>query len=468
MARAMPGRQAAPDDAVQTARDLSYRDGMIKLLDTPGLGQSHRLRLNTLVRLRWLAIVGQSAAVVIVAYGLRFPLPVSLCFALIACSAWLNLYLTLRYPATHRLPPAAAFAILTFDALQLAGLLYSTGGLTNPFSLLMIVPVVISATSLPLRMTALLGILVMAIATLLAFFHMPLPWYGGAPMALEFVYVAGIWLAVCSTIAFTGIYAFRVAEEARLLANALAATELVLQREQHLSALDGLAAAAAHELGTPLATIALVAKEMERTVGNGDRLHEDVVLLRTQSERCREILKRLTSLSAEGETHMARLALSALVEDVVAPHRDFGVAIRLKPGERVGPEPVGQRNPGVLYGLGNLVENAVDFAREQVSVHWSWDAAQVSFSVVDDGPGFPPEIIDRIGEPYMSTRQGSESGGGLGLGLFIAKTLLERSGASLSFRNSSTPGEGALVAVTWPRDQFLARPQVAGALFDHA
>ena len=232
---------------------------MIKALQMPDLGQSHRLRLNTLVRLRWLAIVGQSVTVIVVAYALEFPLPVGMCFALIALSAWLNLFLTFRYPATHRLKPLAAFGILLFDALQLAGLLYMTGGLTNPFSLLMTVPVVVSATSLPWRMTAALGGLAVATATGLVFFHLPLPWHVEAELAMPFVYVAGMWVAVCSSIAFTGIYAFRVAEEARLLANALTATELVLQREQHLSALDGLAAAAAHELGTPRASLALVA-----------------------------------------------------------------------------------------------------------------------------------------------------------------------------------------------------------------
>jgi two-component system sensor histidine kinase RegB len=435
-------------------------------LNMPDLGQSQRLRLNTLVRLRWLAIVGQSVTVVIVAYGLGFPLPVTLCFVLIACSAVLNVYLTLQYPSTHRLPPSSAFGILTFDAMQLAGLLYMTGGLTNPFSLLMAVPVVVSATSLPLAMTAMLGAMVIAMATLLAFFHLPLPWYDGAELVMPFIYVAGAWVALSSSIAFTGIYAFRVAEEARLLANALSATELVLQREQHLSALDGLAAAAAHELGTPLATIALVAREMERALG-ADPVHaEDVKLLRSQSERCREILKQLTSLSTEGEAHLARLPLTSLVEEIIAPHRDFGIAIKLEPGERQGPEPVGRRNPGVIYGLGNLVENAVDFARKRVSVHWRWNDDEVAFTVVDDGPGFPPEIVSRIGEPYMSTRQGPERGGGLGLGLFIAKTLLERSGATLSFRNSNTPGEGALVEIVWPRSAFLAPVQVTEPMFD--
>ena len=435
---------------------------MVKKQQMPDFQQTARLRLNTLIRLRWLAIIGQSATVVIVAYWLQFPLPVSLCFALIACSAWLNLLLTFRFPAAHRLQPWAALAILTFDALQLAGLLYMTGGLTNPFSVLMTVPVVISATSLPLSLTAILGVFVMALTTLLAFFHLPLPWFSGTELAMPFLYVAGMWMAVLSTVAFTAIYAWRVAEEARLLANALSATELVLQREQHLSALDGLAAAAAHELGTPLATITLVAKEMEKALGNDPKYHEDVTLLRSQSERCRQILKRLTSLSSDSEVHLARMPLTSLVEEVTAPHRDFGIAIRLEPGEQVGPEPIGHRNPGVIYGFGNLVENAVDFATGTVVIRWSWNDRNVVFEIIDDGPGFPPEIIDRIGEPYMSTRQGAEPGGGLGLGLFIAKTLLERSGASLSFSNSNGPGEGAVVEISWARASFT-NPQAADA-----
>jgi two-component system sensor histidine kinase RegB len=273
---------------------------------------------------------------------------------------------------------------------------------------------------------------------------------------MPFIYVAGMWMAVSSSIVFTGLYAWRVAEEARLLATALSATELVLQREQHLSALDGLAAAAAHELGTPLATIALVAKEMERALGQDPRYSEDVTLLRSQSERCRGILKRLTSLSSEGEAHMARLPITSLIEEVTAPHRDFGIAIKLEPKERVGAEPVARRNPGVLYGLGNIVENAVDFAREQVTVHWRWNDETVAIDVIDDGPGFPPEILDRIGEPYMTTRHASEEGGGLGLGLFIAKTLVERSGATIRFANGAKPGMGATVGIIWPRNLFEA------------
>lgn len=422
---------------------------------------SNRLRLNTLIRLRWLAIVGQSAAVLIVAYGFDFPLPVSLCFVLIAASAWLNVVLALRFPAAHRLRPYPALAILMFDALQLAGLLYLTGGLTNPFSVLLTVPVVISATSLPVRLTGILGSFVVAAATFLAVYHMPLPWFPGTELPMPLVYVAGVWLGVVSSITFTGIYAWRVAEEARLLAAALNATELVLQREQHLSAIDGLAAAAAHELGTPLATIALVSREMERALGNDPRYKEDVTLLRSQSERCRDILKRLQSLSSEMDTPLMRLPLTSMIEEVSAPHRDFGIKITLQSREQGGPEPVGQRKPGVIYGLGNLVENAVDFAKANVWVRWRWNDATVSITITDDGPGFLPDIIDRIGEPYMSTRQGMEPGGGLGLGLFIAKTLLERSGAAIKFRNSTVQGEGAVVEISWSRAAFAAPEALA-------
>jgi len=425
-------------------------------LRTPNIRFRRSLRLNTLIRLRWLAIVGQSAAVLVVFFGLGFPLPVGPCFALIAVSAWLNLYLTFRYPSVHLLPPKAALAILTFDASQLAGLLYLTGGITNPFSLLMIVPVVISATSLPLRWTALLGLYVIAIAALVSIFHLPLPWRPGTELVVPYIHVVGMLIAFVSTTAFTGIYAYRVAEEAHLLADALTATELVLQREQHISALDGLAAAAAHELGTPLATITLVAREMEKSLGQDPRFHEDVTLLRSQSERCREILKRLTSLSSESEEHMARLPLTSLIEEMAAPHRDFGIDIEFQPEACDGPEPVGRRNPGVIYGLGNLVENAVDFARNHVIIRWSWDHAMVRITIVDDGPGFPAEVLDRIGEPYVSRRPaGATAGGGLGLGLFIAKTLLERSGAALDFANAGDEGKGAMVSIRWPRERFL-------------
>jgi two-component system sensor histidine kinase RegB len=271
-----------------------------------------------------------------------------------------------------------------------------------------------------------------------------------------------MWFALVSSLAFTAIYAFKVAEEARQLATALNAAELVLQREQHLTALDGLAAAAAHELGTPLATITVVIRELEKSLSGREGIAEDIALLRSQAERCREILKRLTSLSTEEEEHFSRMPFTSLVEEIVAPHRNFGVEIETQKQDCIGREPVGRRNPGVIYGLGNFVENAVDFARSRVLLRWRWDQDSVMLSIIDDGPGFPVSTLDRLGEPYTTNRTGraDEAGGGLGLGVFIAKTLLERSGASIRFQNGSEPGLGAVVEIRWPRGALDDAPAI--------
>ncbi|OHV79247.1 ActS/PrrB/RegB family redox-sensitive histidine kinase [Ensifer sp. LCM 4579] len=412
------------------------------------LNGNRSLRLQTLVRLRWLAVGGQSVAVIVTALWLQFPLPLVSCSALIASLALLNAFLTVRYPPTHRLTAPAAFVLLGLDLAQLTALVFITGGLANPFAPLLCVPVIISSASQPKPHSIVLaGFAVMGI-TALAFSPFPLPWYPGTVLLMPSVLTIGIWFAIVSMTAFAAFYTYRVSLEASELSEALTATELVLQREKHLSQLDGLAAAAAHELGTPLATISVVAKEMERELGDDPRFGEDVHLLRSQSERCRDILKRLTTLSSESEEHMRLLPLSSLIEEVMAPHREFGIEIKLvEKGDRAG-EPVGTRNAGILYGLGNLLENAVDYARKAVTVTVEHTAERVRVTIADDGDGFAPDILARIGEPYVTRRQKEDSAGGLGLGLFIAKTLLERSGARLRFENGNP---GARVSVEWPR-----------------
>lgn len=412
---------------------------------------SRRVRLQTLVRLRWLAVGGQAATVAIVAFWLQFPLPLLPCSVLIACLAWINLFLTLRYPPTHRLDAPAAFALLGLDLLQLCGLLFITGGLANPFSVLVCVPVIISFASQPIRYSMALILAAMVAITSLAFSPFPLPWYAGGIVAIDQVMQLGVWCSIASTMAFAAFYAYRVSMEASQLADALAATELVLQREKHLSQLDGLAAAAAHELGTPLATISIVAKEMERELGRDERYREDVALLRSQSERCRDILRRITTLSAENEAHMRNLTLSSMMEEVLAPHREFGIQLVLVEETPRAGEPVLHRNAGIMYGLGNLVENAVDYARERVTVTVSFDAERLTITIEDDGVGYAPDILTRIGEPYVTTRQRDDAAGGLGLGLFIAKTLLERSGATLTFANREQETPGARIRIEWPR-----------------
>jgi two-component system, sensor histidine kinase RegB len=412
---------------------------------------SRTLRLQTIVRLRWLAVGGQSLAVLIIAFWLQFPLPLVACSTLIALLACVNAYLTVRYPPAHRLRPPAAFILLGIDLAQLTVLLFITGGLANPFAPLVCVPVIISSASQPKWHSVALAVLAIFGITALAFSPFPLPWYPGVELLIPPVLTAGFWFAIASTTAFAAFYTYRVSLEASELSEALAATELVLQREKHLSQLDGLAAAAAHELGTPLATISVVAKEMERELGNDPRFGEDVHLLRSQSERCRDILKRLTTLSSENEAHMRHLPLSSLIEEVMAPHREFGIRLNLvERGDRAS-EPVGNRNAGILYGLGNLLENAVDYAKKEVTVTVSHTPDVVSVTIEDDGDGYAPDVLSRIGEPYVTRRQKDDSAGGLGLGLFIAKTLLERSGAKLSFENGGPERPGARVSVEWPR-----------------
>ncbi len=416
------------------------------------------VRLHTLVRLRWLAVIGQTTAVLVVYLGLDFELPILACLAVIALAAWLNVAVRLRFRKTQRVEPARAAWLLAFDIAELAILLFLTGGLENPFAFLLLGPVLLSATALPPRLTLMLGGFAAACATALIFVHYPLPWDVDQPLDLPPIYTMGVWLSLLLAIGFIGAYAWQLTEEARQLADALAATELVLAREQHLSQLDGLAAAAAHELGTPLATITVIAKEIEREIKPDAPHAEDVRLLREQVQRCRGILAKLTQLSASTEP-IDRVPLSALIEEVVAPHRNFGVAIKVVPVPHAGTEPIGRRNPLLLYGLGNLLENAVDFARERVEVTAEWSGEEVVLTINDDGPGFAPEIMERIGEPYVTSRARvhpsvDAEAGGLGLGLFIAKTLLERSGAKLLFANRAAPLHGASVRAAWARADF--------------
>jgi len=423
--------------------------------------EAHRtgrsVRLDTLVRLRWLAVIGQTTAVLVVYFGLDYELPIWGCLAVIALAAWLNVALRIRFPMTQRLEPDRAAWLLAFDIAELAVLQFFTGGLQNPFAFLFLGPVLISATALPPRMTLMLGGFAIACATLLVFVHDPLPWDTEPPLELPAVYVMGVWLSILLSIAFIGLHAWQITEESRQLADALAATELVLAREQHLSQLDGLAAAAAHELGTPLATITLIARELQLAITPDSEHADDVRLLNEQAKRCRAILAKLTELSS-GDP-FDRMKLSTLIEEVVAPHRDFGVAINVALSAGDVDEPVGGRNPAILYGLGNLLENAVDFARERVDVAASWSGQDVAVTITDDGPGFAPEIMDRIGEPYVTSRRQQRQSvdgeaSGLGLGFFIAKTLLERSGATLDFENRAFPDRGAVVRVHWGRTDF--------------
>jgi two-component system, sensor histidine kinase RegB len=410
------------------------------------------VRLATLVGLRWLAIAGQAIGVLFVEFGLGFPMPLAECLLLIGLSVLLNLWLVLRLGEGYRPTAMVATLQLAWDLCQLSALLALTGGLENPFSLLLLAPVSVSATTLPQRSTFVLAALAVVLASALSVFHLALPWTPERQLTFDRVYVIGIWVSiVCGTV-FIAAYTNRVAYDARQLSDALAATELALSRHEQLSALDGLAAAAAHELGTPLSTILLAAREIRDEVPEGP-VREDIQLIMSQAQRCREILVKLRSLRETPGDPFAAVPVHELLAELTTSHDVGDKDISIDSERTTGPEPVIRRNAALLYGLGNLIENAAQFAATSVQIEAGWDKATVTVTITDDGPGFPPDLIARLGEPYLTTRARNMEGeepGGLGLGIFIAKTLLERTGARIRFENDSAKGH-AKVRIVWPR-----------------
>jgi two-component system, sensor histidine kinase RegB len=407
-----------------------------------------RISLRTLVPIRWVAIAGQALTVLIVHYGLGYRLPLFAALGVVAGSVVLNVALILLRQAAARLGERDAALCLGYDILQLAILLYLTGGLQNPFSILILAPVTVAATILSRRPVIALSVLAVAAISVLALWHMPLPWRT-EPLVFPPELVLGIWVALVLATVFIGGYTWSVAQEARRLRDAVAATQLALAREQRISAVGALAAAAAHELGSPLATIAVVARELAHDLPADSPHADDAALLLSQSERCRKILAELARQPEhDGGSPYTRLPISALVETAGTLHQHEGVKLIFATAGQPGPEePLVRRSPEIMHGLNNLIQNAVQFARREVSVTTFWDKATVTVEIADDGPGFPLHLLGRLGEPYISTRAGAADH--MGLGIFIAQSLLERSGAGLVFDN--LPEGGAHVAISWNR-----------------
>ena len=416
------------------------------------------VKLRTLTALRWLAVAGQTAAIAFVHFGLGFPIALGLCLAAIAASAWLNLFVTLRFSPQRFLSDREAIAYIAFDIIQLCVLLALTGGLLNPFSVLIIAPVTIAASVLPLRATALIGSLAVAGVSLLALYHLPLPWRVDETIALPGIYKVGVWAALTFSVVFFAAYAHRIAAESAQMRSALAATQLVLSREERLAALGGLAAAAAHELGTPLATIQVTAKEMAREFKDGGPLKEDAELLVSQAERCRDILGRLSQRGEEGDAVLDQLTIDALLHEAADPFLDQqdgpSVIFDLVPLAGAKETLILRRQPEILYGLRNFIENAAEFAHSKVLLMAEWSPETLTIAIHDDGPGFSQDVLARLGEPYVGGQRSPRKKSGLGLGFFISKTLLERTGAQIRFDNQPWRNyhgvSGAWVEAQWP------------------
>ncbi len=421
-------------------------------------GRSNWIRLRTLIILRWVAIIGQAAAILISAQVFSLILPLGACTVVIGVSIVANLCADFIYPENKRLSEQEAVLWFVFDMMQLTLLLYLTGGLNNPFAILILAPVTIAATFLHLRHTVLLGFLAILALTLVARFNLPLVTETGEPLETPGLFLFGFWLALITGVVFLGLYTHRVINEMHNMSDALAATQLALAREQKLTDLGGVVAAAAHELGTPLATIKLVSSELMEELSENQELLDDAALIREQADRCRDILRSM-GRAGKDDLHLRVAPFEAVVAEAAEPHvsRGIDVSINIESETRRSEQPLIERRPEIIHGLRNLIQNAVDFATAAVEVRLDWTEDTIKLSIADDGPGFPSGVIGRIGDPFVGRRQNPSRPGyeSMGMGLFIAKTLLERTEATLDFTNTGLKASGghigARVETLWPR-----------------
>ncbi|KEP70321.1 ActS/PrrB/RegB family redox-sensitive histidine kinase [Thioclava sp. BHET1] len=443
----------------------------------PGPPETHQdwVRLRTLIYLRWIAIAGQLAAILIAYSFFNIALDLPLCFATVGAAVAANLIAIFSFPDTKRLTQPEAAATLMFDMAQLAILLAITGGLSNPFALLILVPVTIAATALKRSATIALGLSTMVMISLVALVYLPLMTRDGEVINMPPVFEFGYWLAIVIGVAFLGAYAHTVSNENRSMSEALRATQLALAREQKLTDLGGVVAAAAHELGTPLATIKLVSAELADELGDREDLRDDALLIREQADRCRDILHSM-GRAGKDDLHLRSAPLMAVLREAADPHQERGIDIRFEGHpieEGAERQPTIYRYPELIHALRNFVQNAVDFARTTVWIEAEWDAEMIRVRVSDDGRGYPSNVLSRIGDPYLQPRANASERkeyDGMGLGVFIAKTLLERTGAQLAFFNGDASyapltqepqRSGAVVEVSWPAERILAPESAA-------
>ena len=436
--------------------------------------RSNWIRLRTLILLRWVAIAGQLAALTVAQRLYHLQLELGLCYMVVGVSVIGNLIAIFVFPENKRLSESENFLMVLFDLLQLSILLYLTGGLHNPFALLLLGPVTVSATVMTLGSTVLIGSSAIIIVTFLAIFHLPLRTEQGFILRIPDVFVFGNWAAIIIATLFMGAYSRRMSSEMHGMSEALVATQMALAREQKLTDLGGVVAAAAHEMGTPLATIKLTSAELMEELEDRPELYEDAALIRQQADRCRDILRDM-GRAGKDDLHLRQAPLVAVIQEAAEPHLNRGKSLHFEegPGDNGDPfQPSILRKPEVIHGLRNLIQNAVDFARSNIWIEAMWTDETISIRIIDDGPGYPIHLIGRIGDPFVkrrrteADRKARPEYEGMGLGLFIAKTLLERTGAELSFANGSDPYQtltqqkerrGAIVEVMWPRSAIDAQ-----------
>ena len=409
---------------------------------------------NTLTILRYIAIFGQFFAINFVFFYLKLEFPIIESYIIVFLGLATNLFLQFKIRVNQLKDTYASFFLL-YDLIQLSALLYLTGGILNPFSFLLIIPAIVSSTFLSMGTTIILGVITSFMLFLLGHFYIPLPGMDETIFYVPNFYKFGLLTSILIGLIFLSYFGIRFSGETKKRSEALNKLQEVIAKEYELESLGGQAAAAAHSLGTPLATISVVAKELKKEIGNNKEISKDVDLLISQTKRCSEILKQISKKQIEEDNFLSSIRIEDLLEEIINSFRETSSKhIDLFTDEDQNKINI-QRTPEIIYGLRNFIGNAIKFSKSKVQINLKSNDKIIEIKIYDDGPGIPEDIINKIGEPYIKSKSKElSSNSGLGLGTFLGKTLLERQGAILKFKRNCKLG-GAQVTLSWTPSNFI-------------
>ncbi len=427
----------------------------MKLSDFLKYEEDLTLQKKTVVILRWIALIGQLLTIYIVHFFLDLNLPIILCSITIFCGGLTNIFIQFSFKK-NQLSNIESTILLFYDVIQLAVLIYLTGGVTNPFVIFLVVPAIVSSTLLNLTSTFFLSFITIVALLLLTFNYFPLPSEGNIHFHVPDYYLYSIPTALIIVLVFLNYFGFRFGHEARKRSEALNRLESVLAKEQELDSIGHQAAAAAHSLGTPLSTITVVAKELKKEVSNNPKYADDINIIISEVKRCGNILKKLSKREIVDDVYVSNIALEDLLFEIKNSFEESSKKnIELYLNKKNKKTPI-KRSPELTYGIRNFVGNAVKFSKNKVSINLINEKDEIKIKIADDGPGFPNDVFNIIGEPYISSRlKKFKTKAGLGLGTFIGKTLLERKKANIQFMNSENGG--ATVEITWKPSDLVSK-----------